>query len=95
MDNISEFDAATIETALKAFYVDDLLKSVPTEEIAIKLVKELIELLKRGGFRLTKFTSNSNAVLDSLPASEVPPSFILKLDDEENIEHEHSESPSK
>ncbi len=84
-DNIDKFDPATIETALRAFYVDDLLKSVPSEEMAIWLSKELISLLKSGGFRLTKFSSTSQVVLDALPKSEVSPACTVQIDAEENM----------
>ena len=59
-DNWSSFDGLTIETALKGFYVDDLLKSVSTTETAIRVSKELIALLKMGGMRLTKFLSKGS-----------------------------------
>ena len=67
---------------LRAFYVDDCLKSVQDEETAILLAKELIKMLKLGGFRLTKFISNHQAVLDALPPSEVSPSFTFQIDTE-------------
>ena len=81
-DNQHCFDPLTFETALKAFYVDDLLKSVNKEEVAISLAKELVEMMKCGGFHLTKFLSNSKAVLDSLPASEISPKMTFDLDSE-------------
>ena len=52
------------------FYVDDCLKSVESEQIAIPLVGELRQLLSKGGFRLTKWASNSQKVLESLPETE-------------------------
>ena len=54
--------------------MDDCLKSVPTNPKAGKLVGELHELLSRGGFRLTKWISNSKKVMDSVPESEKGPS---------------------
>ena len=48
-----DFDAVTIATVKRNFYVDDCLKSVPTNPKAVKLVSELRELLSRGGFHLT------------------------------------------
>jgi len=50
--------------------VDDCLKSVPSENKAIVLVDELRQLLSKGGFRLTKWISNSRNVIESIPTSE-------------------------
>ena len=50
-------------TVLRNFYMDDLLKSLPSEDEAAQLALQLIGLLSRGGFRLTKFMSNSQNVL--------------------------------
>ena len=81
-DNRNNFDPVVIETVLRNFYVDDMLKALKSEEIAIKVAKDLISLLSRGGFRLTKFTSNSRAVLDSIPSKErANPTLDLDLDD--------------
>ncbi|XP_033642413.1 uncharacterized protein LOC117302547 [Asterias rubens] len=69
-DNMESFDANTIDTIDKNFYVDDCLKSVATEQEAISLVRQLREVLASGGFRLTKWISNSREVLRSVPESE-------------------------
>ena len=69
-DNRNEFDSETVNTLERNFYVDDCLKSVEDEESGIILVRNLRELLQKGGFRLTKWTSNSRNVLESLPESE-------------------------
>jgi hypothetical protein len=79
-DHGSDYEPATVECVLKYFYVDDLLRSLLNENAAIKTAHELISLLKRGGFRLTKFLSNSKTVLDALPQTEVSPSVLLDLD---------------
>ena len=63
------FDEAR-ETVLRNFYVDDCLKSVATEKEAIILTKQLKELVARGGFNLTKWTSNSQAVLTEIPVED-------------------------
>ena len=49
------------------FYVDDGLKSVPTELAAIKLSEDSKDLCAEGGLRLHKFMSNSRKVLESIP----------------------------
>ena len=70
-DNYEKFNGLTYETILKCYYVDDLLKSVTSKETAISLAKELIEILKCGGFHLTKFLSNSIKVIESLDRENV------------------------
>ena len=69
-DNKTEFHLETIKTVECNFYVDDCLKSVSSEELAVNLSSQLRELLARGGFKLTKWLSNSQKVIESLPASE-------------------------
>ena len=51
------------------FYVDDCLKSVGSDDNAIRLPRQLRELLARGGIKLTKWLSNSRKVIESLPES--------------------------
>ena len=50
--------------------MDDFLKSVTSEVQAITLCQEMIQVMERGGFNLTKFKSNSNMVLKALPDNE-------------------------
>ena len=57
-------------------YVDDCLKSVPTEEGAETLALDWQSLMKMGGFRLTKWLSNSRKVLCAIPESERAPSVV-------------------
>lgn len=65
----------TVETILNNLYVDDCLSSLPSDEHAVTLAKDVRTLCLSGGFRLTKWTSNSRALLMSIPeedrASEV------------------------
>jgi len=57
----------------RAFYVDDCLKSVDSEEISGQLVAEVKSLLKSGGFNLTKFTSNCRNVLNTMSEDDQSP----------------------
>ncbi len=66
----------------KSLYADDLIWSFPSEEVATDLIKELVSILERGGFHLTKFVSNSKAVLESIPEGEVSPNTTLSIDGE-------------
>ncbi|XP_077997089.1 uncharacterized protein LOC144450360 [Glandiceps talaboti] len=81
-DNRSDFEPRVIDTVYRNFYVDDCLKSVPTDGEATSLVNQLSELLERGGFHLTKWISNSRQVLASIPAKERAPS-VMNMDLEE------------
>ena len=69
-DNKDQFDVEVTDTLLNNFYVDDCLRSTSTEEKAISLAHDLIDICGRGGFRLTKWVSNSKSVLESIPPSE-------------------------
>ena len=53
-ENFQRFDFEVINTVRRNFYVDDCLKSVPSESEAIRLTADLRRLLERGGFNLTK-----------------------------------------
>ena len=68
------------------FYVDDLLDSVKTEEEAQHRVTRLTELLKKGGFHLTKWMSSSRRVLSSIPACETTTSQLDLERDELPVE---------
>ena len=62
-DNVSSYSKETTTTLLRNFYVDDLLKSVPSVRDALTLIHEITDLCKRGRFKLTRFTSNKKDVL--------------------------------
>ena len=69
-DNKERCCRVASESILKSFYGDDLLKSViPTEE-AVNLAKEIANVIRCGGFRLTKFISNNKDVMNSIPVAE-------------------------
>lgn len=69
-DNRGQYNDTSVDTVLRNFYVDDCLKSVCSEEEAISLCSDLRAILLSGGFRLTKWSSNSGAVLSSIPVKE-------------------------
>ena len=58
------------------------MPSIVSDEAAIKLTLETTSMLKRSGFRLCKFVSNSKAVLEALPGSDVSPTAFVNLDGE-------------
>ena len=71
-------DQATPESGAEAaatavhtnFYMDDFLRSERTPEAAVKMQREMTKMLAAGGFRLTKWLSNSRQVLEEVPAAE-------------------------
>ena len=62
VDNKPKFSLRAIEAVLEHFYMDDYLNSFPDLEAAIKVIVEVIQLLKLGGFNLTKFVSNNSEI---------------------------------
>ena len=70
LDRAHKYSQETVQSVLKNFYVDDGLKSVEGPEKAVTLVRELRDLCQEGGFRLTKWMSNSKEVLQSVPVEE-------------------------
>ena len=80
-DNEEPFSPDVINTVRRNFYVNDVLKSVPNKENAIHLAEQLIQLMKEGGFQLTKFASDSSKLLATLPEKErANPALNLDLD---------------
>ena len=69
-DNQAGFSSEAVRSVKQNFYVDDCLKSVDSEEDAIHLSSELSQLLKQGGFQLTKWLSNKRKVVESVPESD-------------------------
>ena len=69
-DNEERLSPEVINTVRRNFYVDDVLKSVPSEDNAVHLAAQLIQLMKEGSFHLTKFPSNSRKLVATLPEKE-------------------------
>ena len=65
-ENIQHFPEA-LKAVRKHVYMDDYIQSHATEKDACKAVLETKHCLKTGGFRLTKFVSNSSIVLNQIP----------------------------
>lgn len=80
-DNEERFSPEVINSLRGNVYVDDVLKSVPREDNAIHLAEQLIQLMKEGGFHLTKFANNSRKLLATFPEKErANPALNLDLD---------------
>ena len=90
-DNKDKYSREACEAVLRNFYIDDLLKSLSSNSEAIKLILEIINLCKEGGFDLSKFVSNSKEVMQSIPVEKRAKSNANKeksigKDEDENIE---------
>ena len=67
IDNKECYGKDAAEVIMKNFYVDDLLKSVSSENYAGELIQRVQSMCAAGGFKQTKFISNSKSVLMSIP----------------------------
>ena len=67
-DNKVKYGPEAADTLNKNFYVYDMLKSVASVPEAITLVKNVRVICRAGGFRLTKFVSNSKGM--SIPQTD-------------------------
>ena len=59
---------------MRNFYMDDLVKSVPSAEQAIEIYKLLRAMLAKGGFQFTKWISNCEQTLTSIDQGDKSPS---------------------
>ena len=62
------------------FYVDDLMSGAPNVKDALELTTQLLELMRRGGLELRKWSSNSALVLQSIPLELRETQVPLKID---------------
>ena len=75
-DSALHFNDQAIETVLCNYCVDDCLKSVREEDEAINPANNLCELLALGGFKFTKWLSNSCKIIVCPNRNEQPKSRI-------------------
>ena len=67
-DNAEDFSSSVIAAVRMNFYVDDVLRSANDEQSTIHLAQDMVVMLTRDGFNVTKFTSNSREVLKAVPS---------------------------
>ncbi|XP_022784666.1 LOW QUALITY PROTEIN: uncharacterized protein LOC111325175 [Stylophora pistillata] len=81
-DNAKRCEKGVTAIVEKNFYVDDALPSFKDENLAARAASSLAEMLVSGGFRLTKFMSNSKDTLSKIPAERrAKPELNLDLDE--------------
>ncbi|XP_065182586.1 uncharacterized protein LOC135813418 [Sycon ciliatum] len=73
----ASFSKLAREAVDEAFYVDDLLDSLPTVESAINTRQEVQSLLGKASFHVRKWRSNSQAVLESIPDEDLAKEALL------------------
>ncbi|XP_075438936.1 uncharacterized protein LOC142481354 [Ascaphus truei] len=72
-DGEAEFGKDARSFVERDFYVDDGLKSVPTEEEAVDLLKRTQKMLAKANLRLHKIASNSATVMKAFHADDQAP----------------------
>ena len=70
-DQRDEFLKIITESFDKDFYMDGFLQSRECVKDLINIPTQLLQLLSNKGFRLTKWISNSQIILDQLPTAEL------------------------
>ena len=85
-DNVDQITFVSSRAILKKFYMDDYLDSFSTTKKAIDTCIEAIKTLLSGGFKLTKFISNSSKMLKELLSYGVSQKHsIVDLDLQNNL----------
>ena len=84
-DQQGEFSKVITESVARDFYMDDFLKSGECVKDLINNATQLLQLLSNKDFRLKKWISNSQIILDWLPTAELERKNKLK-----NLTNENS-----
>jgi len=66
--------------------MDDCLFSVSTSEEGVRLVRELLTLLRNRGFNLTKWCSNDRSILQTIPPEKHAKTVVELKDDQRGYE---------
>ena len=64
-DNMSTYPEAAL-AVIEKFYKNDYLDSFENVTHAIKISRDLVSLLRMGGFNLTKFVSNADEITSAM-----------------------------
>ena len=85
-DNIGQYPEAT-KAVLENFHMDDYLDSVESPERALNRLKELVQLLHLGGFKLTRLASNVPNLADQIDGSTQSTELKLIASSKEESSH--------
>jgi len=67
------------------FYIDDLITGTDDVDMALSLQRDLMEMLRKGGFTLRKCSSNHPAIPNLLPPEDVERRLLLSFGNEDVI----------
>ena len=73
------------EAVVNDMYVDDVLTGAENESNALTLQKSLDTMMKAGGFKLTKWASNSEFVCANIPEDEKAPTSTIDFNQCESL----------
>ena len=72
------------QNLMRTMYIDDIVTSFETENEAIKMREMITNIFEGMGMKATKFVSNSQKVLSSIPRNDLGP-FIEKEGNDHKI----------
>ncbi|XP_074652764.1 uncharacterized protein LOC141907094 [Tubulanus polymorphus] len=82
IDNCALYSSVSVDAILNDFFMDDLLRALFSLDTSINLARDVVQILAKGGFHLTKFVSNSRELLSYFPKQELArPNLDLDLDE--------------
>lgn len=73
------------EKSTKRFYVDDMHKSLESNEILINLIKEIGIMYQKRGLKLTKFFVNIRDVLATISEEKKQQNISLRKTEQESL----------
>jgi len=73
------------EVTTKDFYMDDVMSGARDVEQGLVVQAQLIEMMRRGGMTLRKWSSNSQILLESIPESMRETQVPMRMDHEDVI----------
>ena len=80
---IEQYLKAT-ENVKNNLYVDDCFGGAYKEDEVIKLQQQHVGFFQTGGWKLTKFASNSKRVMETIEVEDQLPGVLLDFDDGDN-----------
>lgn len=80
-DNVSQYGEDFLKSIETNIYMDDVHEGGETEDEVIEKIKKMDRFFSSGGWNLTKFASNSQKVMESIPSEKRLPNLIVEFDE--------------